>query len=163
MWAERKGTVYFLSGARSFRSTKVSHAGPYGIIAVMGTLDGYLVIDLSLNLPGPLATARLAEMGPRVVKVEPPGGDPAGRFSALLYSELNDCKEVFRLNLKTEPGQSKMRNLLADADLLLTAFRPTALERLKLGWSLLNPEFPRLCHVEIIGFPGRGWSRVDMT
>ena len=69
----------------------------------MRTLDGYLVIDLSLNLPGPLATARLAEMGARVVKVEPPGGDPAERFSAPLYSELNDCKEVVRLDLKTEP------------------------------------------------------------
>ena len=126
---------------------------PCGIIAVMRTLDGYLVIGLSLNLPGPLATARLAEMGARVVKVEPPGGDPAQRFSARLYSGLNDCKEVVRLDLKTEPGQREMRNLLADADLLLTAFRATALERLKLGWSLLNPEFPRLCHVGIIGFP----------
>ena len=59
----------------------------------MRTLDGYLVIDLSLNLPGPLATARLAEMGARVVKVEPPGGDPAERFSVALYSELKRLQE----------------------------------------------------------------------
>ncbi len=131
----------------------------------MRALDGYLVIDLSLTLPGPLATARLAEMGARVVKVEPPGGDPAERFSASLYSELNDHKEVVRLDLKTDPGQSEMRNLLGEADLLLTAFRPEALQRLKLGWSFLNSEFPRLCHVGMIGFPGEemGRSGHDLT
>ena len=125
----------------------------------MRALDGYLVIDTSLTLPGPLATARLAEMGAHVVKVEPPGGDPAERFSASLYSELNDHKEVVRLDLKTDPGQSEMRNLLGEADLLLTAFRLEALQRLKLGWSFLNSEFPRLCHVGMIGFPGKEMAR----
>lgn len=125
----------------------------------MRTLEGFIVIDLSLNLPGPLATARLLEMGARVVKVEPPGGDPAERLSAALYLEVNDRKEVVRLDLKTDPGRSAMTNLLAEADLLLTAFRPAALQRLKLGWSFLNPKFPRLCHVGIVGFPGERMSR----
>ncbi len=125
----------------------------------MRALDGHLIIDLSLNLPGPLATARLVEMGARVVKVEPPGGDPAERFSNRLYADLNGPKKVVRLDLKTDPGRGEMKNLLAEADLLLTAFRPTALKRLHLGWSALNPEFPRLCHVGIIGFPGERMSQ----
>ncbi|PZT99619.1 MAG: hypothetical protein DI630_16375, partial [Gordonia sp. (in: high G+C Gram-positive bacteria)] len=39
-------------------------------------LHGVRVVSLAMNLPGPLATARLVRMGAAVVKVEHPSGDP---------------------------------------------------------------------------------------
>ena len=39
------------------------------------------------------------------------------------------------------------------ADLLITATRPSALDRLGLGWDDLHRKFPRLCHVAIVGYP----------
>ncbi len=42
----------------------------------MQPLDGVTVVSLAVNLPGPLATARLAQLGADVTKVEPPAGDP---------------------------------------------------------------------------------------
>ena len=131
----------------------------------MGSLDGIRVIDLSLNLPGPLATARLLAMGATVLKLEPPAGDPVQRFAAGLYAELNAGKEVVRLDLKAPEGQREFKNHLARTDLLVTAFRPVALQRLRLDWASLQENFPRLCHVGIVGFPGdrMGQSGHDLT
>ncbi|HLY84854.1 MAG TPA: CoA transferase, partial [Acidimicrobiales bacterium] len=40
-----------------------------------GPLAGYRIVDLTMNMSGPLATMVLADQGADVVKVEPPGGD----------------------------------------------------------------------------------------
>ena len=56
---------------RGWRGRPVpSRGGP-----VPGPLDGVVVVDLSRALAGPHATMVLADLGARVVKVEPPGGD----------------------------------------------------------------------------------------
>ena len=46
-----------------------------------GTLHGIRVLDLT-GEPGFLAGMLLAELGADVVKIEPPGGDPARRRAA---------------------------------------------------------------------------------
>src|SRR5256885_15272840 len=43
--------------------------------------------------------------------------------------------------------------MLAEADLLLASFRPSALQRLGLDWNGLHARHPRLCFVGIIGYP----------
>ena len=40
------------------------------------TLRGVRVVSLALNLPGPAALMRLAQMGASCTKVNPPQGDP---------------------------------------------------------------------------------------
>jgi crotonobetainyl-CoA:carnitine CoA-transferase CaiB-like acyl-CoA transferase len=57
-------------------------------------LEGIRVVTTALNLPGPLACARLHELGAAVTKVEPPGGDPFERFCPGWYRRLHRGLEV---------------------------------------------------------------------
>ncbi|PNY80526.1 CoA transferase [Deinococcus koreensis] len=116
-----------------------------------GPLQGFTVVSLALNVPGPVAAASLQGDGARVVKVEPPAGDPLSWMAPGWYAELHRGVVVHTLNLKTPAGAAELFNLLAGADLLLTSFRPSALERLGLGRAALAERYPRLCRVSIVG------------
>ena len=105
------------------------------------------VVTTAVNIPGPVAAARLSELGFVVTKVEPPAGDPLALAAPEWYRQLVDGQEVVRLDLK----EQSLDRLLAGADLLLTAQRPAALARLGLGWDELHARHPRLCHVAIVG------------
>lgn len=113
-------------------------------------LDGFRVVTLALNLPGPAACARLRDLGARVAKIEPPSGDPFEQFCPAWYKRLHEGMEVGRLDLKSETGRKAMARRLETADLLVTAQRPAALERLGLAPDALA-RFPNLCHVAITG------------
>ena len=115
-------------------------------------LQGSKIVSLALNVPGPVAAARLAKLGADVTKVEPPSGDATRAAAPALYESL--CKEqtVLRLDLKSPEGRAKLEDLLAQADLLLASFRPSALQRLGLDWESLHVSHPRLCFVGIIGY-----------
>jgi crotonobetainyl-CoA:carnitine CoA-transferase CaiB-like acyl-CoA transferase len=100
-----------------------------------------------VNLPGPLAARRLADLGAHVVKVEPPAGDPLATYAPGLYAELSAAMEIVVRDLK----QSPPTGLLADADVLITSSRPSSLARLGLDPAALAAH-PRLCHVAIVGY-----------
>lgn len=119
----------------------------------MATLDGFKVVSLAVNLPGPAAARRLLQLGARVLKVEPPAGDPMAQYRLEWYRKLNAGQEIVRLDLKSAEERERLFDELADADLLLTASRPEALIRLGLGWEELHERFPRLCMVAIVGYP----------
>lgn len=116
-------------------------------------LKGLKVINLAVNLPGPAAAQRLSRMGATVVKVEPPAGDPMERYNAQWYRDMAVGQEVVRLDLKTPQEKDELFRLLRDADLLLAATRPSAMQRLGLDFEQLRGPFPRLCMVSIIGYP----------
>jgi alpha-methylacyl-CoA racemase len=115
-------------------------------------LDGMRVVTLAVNLPGPLACARLHTLGAEVTKVEPPSGDPLAAFSAAWYREMADGQRIVSLDLKEPAARAELDRLLADTDLLVTSSRPAALERLGLGWEMLHARHPRLCHAAITGY-----------
>jgi alpha-methylacyl-CoA racemase len=117
----------------------------------LNVLAGFQVVDLSVNVPGPSASARLRDLGAGVTKVEPPGGDPLRRHSAPWYDHLSSGKTVEVLDLKSAPGRDRLDELLLSADLLLTSSRSRVLVRLGLDWPVLHGRFPRLCHVAIVG------------
>lgn len=119
----------------------------------MRPLLGMTVVNLSLNLPGPAAARRLLGLGARVIKVEPPAGDPMRLYHAGWYGELAAGQEVIVLDLKSEAGRARLDALLDQADLLITASRPAALGRLGLDWETLHGRFPRLCQVAVVGYP----------
>jgi crotonobetainyl-CoA:carnitine CoA-transferase CaiB-like acyl-CoA transferase len=127
-------------------------------------LAGFRVVNVSVNIPGPLAAARLAELGASVVKVEPPDGDPLQVASAELYARLAAGQKIVQLDLKTDADRETLDELLADADVLLTSSRPSTLARLGLG-SELASRHPRLVHVAIVGHPEPGQERAghDLT
>jgi len=72
----------------------------------MDILRGIRVVNLALNLPGPLAAHRLALMGATVVKVETPAGDPMELYSAAWYREMAAGQELVQLDMKTPGGQA---------------------------------------------------------
>jgi crotonobetainyl-CoA:carnitine CoA-transferase CaiB-like acyl-CoA transferase len=126
-------------------------------------LSGIRIVSTALNLPGPVACARLRDLGASVVKVEPPAGDPFEAFCAPWYRRLHENVEVLRIDLKSEGGREELYGRLKDADLLVTAQRASALERL--GLSSLASRFPCLCHVAITGHapPDDGIAGHDLT
>ncbi|MDD2852358.1 MAG: CoA transferase [Desulfuromonadaceae bacterium] len=119
----------------------------------MKPLGGMKVVNLALNLPGPAAAQRLSRMGAEVVKVEAPSGDPMLIYHAGWYRDMADGHTLVTLDLKTEPGRTELARLLGSADLLVSASRPAAMQRLGLDWSSLHGRFPRLCQVAIVGYP----------
>ena len=119
----------------------------------MSLLEGIKVVNLAVNLPGPAAARRFLQLGAEVTKVEPPSGDPMVTYQADWYEQLNAGQKVVKLNLKSTSDREQLDSLLLDADILITANRPAALERLGLGWEQLHEQFPKLCQVAIVGYP----------
>ena len=119
-----------------------------------GPLADVRVVLLALNLPGPVAAARLRGLGAAVVKVEPPSGDPFAALCASWYEELVRGIDVRRLDLKQPASRGALDGLLAEADLLITSFRPSSLRRLELDPESLAARHPRLGYVAIVGEAG---------
>jgi alpha-methylacyl-CoA racemase len=115
-------------------------------------LQGVKIVSLALNVPGPVAAARLAKLGAEVIKVEPPTGDATSRVAPAWYESLCLGQTVLRLDLKAPDGRAQLDELLASTDLLLASFRPSALQRLGLDWESLHARHPKLCFVGIIGY-----------
>jgi alpha-methylacyl-CoA racemase len=113
------------------------------------------VVTVALNVPGPVAAARLLGLGASVTKVEPPDGDPLSRYAPDWYEELRSGQEVLRLDLKEESARTVFDERLLKADVLLTSQRPNALARLGISTAALRDRYPRLLHVAIVGMADR--------
>src|SRR5262245_5601511 len=110
-------------------------------------LHGIRILSLALNLPGPAALMRCRRLGATCTKLEPPGGDPMGRYNPAAYAELHEGVKVLQTDLKTPEGQQLLQRELARSDVLLTSFRPSALARLGLAWKELHARHPSLSQV----------------
>jgi crotonobetainyl-CoA:carnitine CoA-transferase CaiB-like acyl-CoA transferase len=117
-------------------------------------LRGVRVVTLALNLPGPAAIMRLAQMGASCTKINPPAGDPMFNSAPEAYAMFHKGVKGKTLDLKSAAGQSAMHTLLANTDVLLTSFRPSALTKLGLSWTSLRKQYPALSLIEIVGAPG---------
>ncbi len=109
-------------------------------MAVTGPLSGILVVDLSRILAGPYCTMLMAEMGARVIKVEPPGkGDDAREYGpfrngkSTYFASVNRGKQSLALDLKDEKDRRRLfEKLLAKrADVMVENFRPGTMEKLR--------------------------------
>jgi crotonobetainyl-CoA:carnitine CoA-transferase CaiB-like acyl-CoA transferase len=118
------------------------------------TLRGVRVVSLALNLPGPAALMRLAQMGATCTKVNPPAGDPMAHYTPQGYDTLHKGVKQLSCDLKDPQGQKTLHQLLGKTDILLTSFRPSALNKLGLGWKALHKEFPQLSCISVVGAPG---------
>ncbi|MBV8066941.1 MAG: CoA transferase [Candidatus Eremiobacteraeota bacterium] len=122
------------------------------------------VVAVATNIPGPLAAEHFARTGAEVVKIEPPAGDALAAAAPEWYARISSLMRVERLDLRSSDARSRLETLLARADLLLTAMRPAALERLGLDARGCE-RFPMLCHVAISGDEGElsGRAGHDLT
>ena len=110
----------------------------------MGPLSDVTVVDFTRQLPGPFASRELLRLGARVVKVEPPEGDPMPEG---WYRALNDGKEIVVWDARAEPPPGALK----DADVVLEGFRPGVWERLGID----VPVTTVLCSITGFGSSGR--------
>ncbi len=89
-------------------------------------LTGILVIDLARQLPGAFASRELARLGARVVRVEPPGGDPMRVAAPAWDRALRVGKESVVCDPRADPTFARM--LCSSADVVLEGFRPGVLD-----------------------------------
>ncbi len=122
-------------------------------------LAGVRVVAAVVNVPGPVAAARLRALGASVVKVEPPEGDALAAAAPTWYGSLTAGCEVRRLDLREGSDRTAFDSLLAEAELLLTSYRPSALARLGLDGEAVRARFPDLAHVAIVGYSEPGGDR----
>jgi crotonobetainyl-CoA:carnitine CoA-transferase CaiB-like acyl-CoA transferase len=126
-------------------------------------LAGTRVLDLSQYIPGPYAGLMLADLGAEVIKVEPPGGDPArtlgprdGDGISPFWKLMNGGKTIVELDLKSGAGAAAFAELLRAADVLLESYRPGVLDRLGFTRARLIELNPRLVHAALSGYGQTG-------
>jgi len=133
-----------------------------------GPFSDILVVDCTRVLAGPYCALLMAELGARVIKVEPPGtGDDSRSIGPFIKSEsgktksgyflsINRGKESIALDLKAEEDRKIFEALLGRADVLIENYRGGTMEKLGYGWETLRPRYPRLVYAGISGFGHTG-------
>ena len=125
-------------------------------------LKDLTVIECATFVTGPYATALLADLGARVIKIEsPPGGDPYRYFApdpvfSFNFAHLNRNKESLVLDLKAPQGKEICLELLKNADVFVENFRPGAADRLGIGYKTLYGVNPGLIYCSISAFGQSG-------
>ena len=130
----------------------------------MGPLQGIKVIELAQIMAGPTCGMLLADMGADVIKVEKlPGGDDTRSYSqpningeSAAFMILNRNKRGIAVNLKKPGGLEVVKRLLADADVVTENYRKGTLERLGLGYEVLEKLNPRLIYCAVSGYGRTG-------
>lgn len=130
-------------------------------------LSGVKILDLTRYLSGPYCTTILADLGATVIKVEPPGGDPArvfrprmdgedGTIRSGYFASVNRGKRSIVLDLKTPEDRTVLEALITGADVLIDNFRPGVLDKLGFDAAALTRMNASLVHASISGFGADG-------
>ena len=126
-------------------------------------LEGVRVVDLSLFLPGPLATQFMADHGAEVIKVESlAGGEPNREIgpkrdrTSVYFANTHRGKQSLALNLKDPEGVEILMRLAEKCDVLIEAFRPGVAERLGIGYAQVSRRAPQIVYASIAAFGQSG-------
>ncbi|SDI33635.1 CaiB/BaiF CoA transferase family protein [Aliiruegeria lutimaris] len=133
----------------------------------MTPLAGLKVVELARILAGPWIGQALADLGAEVIKVEAPEGDDTRRWgppfierdgdvSAAYFYAANRGKHSVVADFRTEEGQARVRELVADADILVENFKLGGLKKYGLDYDSLKVLNPRLIYCSITGFGQSG-------
>jgi crotonobetainyl-CoA:carnitine CoA-transferase CaiB-like acyl-CoA transferase len=135
--------------------------------AMAGAFEGIRVVELAQWVFVPVAGALLADWGAEVIRIDRPEGDPyrslvsqgigaGGGGVNLSVALANRGKRSMAVDLRTEQGKEVLHKLLERADVLLTSFRPDALDRLGLDVDTIRARYPRLVFARGHGYGVRG-------
>lgn len=134
---------------------------------MVAPLAGLRVIELARILAGPWAGQTLADLGADVIKVEAPEGDDTRRWgppfieregdrSAAYFHATNRGKRSITVDFRTPEGQQIVRDLIADADIVIENFKVGGLAKYGLDFASLAAVNPRLIYCSITGFGQTG-------
>ena len=120
-------------------------------------LAGVTVVEAAAIIASPFGASMLADLGARVIKIEPIDGDP---FRVMAFglgaARCNTDKESIALNLKSAEGQKIAQSLVAKADLFIHNYRPGVPERLGLDYLSLSALNPKLVYMSVNGYGPNG-------
>jgi crotonobetainyl-CoA:carnitine CoA-transferase CaiB-like acyl-CoA transferase len=125
-------------------------------------LQDLTVVECSTFVTGPYATALLADLGARVIKIEsPPHGDPYRYFApdpvySFNFAHLNRNKESLVLDVKAAKGKEICLDLLKRADVFVENFRPGTAERLGVDYNTVRASNAKLVYCSISAFGQSG-------
>lgn len=122
-------------------------------------LEGITVLDLSRQLPGPVATQILADFGADVIKVEDTGrGDdfrhvpPLKNGVSTRHMMINRNKRGLAIDLKAKEGRALFLQLAAKADVVFEQFRPGVVKRLGIDYDAVRAVNPKIVYLSLSGF-----------
>ncbi len=121
-------------------------------------LEGVRVIDLSMYLPGPHLTLMMADHGADVLRVEPPGGEPARKYGpfqdgqSVWFRNTHRGKTCMELNLKDDSDREKLLELCESADVFVEAFRPGVVKRLGVDYEAVRSRNPKIVYCSLSAY-----------
>ena len=131
----------------------------------MSALEGVRVLDLTHAHAGPICTMFLGAMGAEVIKIEPTWGEMTRMFPPLVkgvspyFMFVDRCKKGVTLNLKDPRGREMFMEMVKKADVVVENFSAGTMDRLDLGWKVLQGLNPGIIFASISGFGQYGpWS-----
>jgi crotonobetainyl-CoA:carnitine CoA-transferase CaiB-like acyl-CoA transferase len=119
-------------------------------------LKGIQVVDFSMFVPGPFASAMLADLGAEVTKVEMPGGDPGRGYVPVQFDTENRNKRSLALELKNPAAREIVHRLVRKADIVVEGFRPGVAKRLGIDHETLKRSKGNLVYCSISGYGQSG-------
>ena len=119
-------------------------------------LTGVRVVDFSMFVPGPFASAIFADLGAEVIKVEAPRGDPGRGYVPVQFRMENRNKRSLALDLKHRGSAQVVEKLAAHADVAIEGFRPGVAQRLGIDFATLSVFNPELIYCSISGYGQTG-------
>ena len=129
-------------------------------------LDGIVVLDFSRVLAGPHCGRALADLGARVIKIEPPAGDltrfcyPRRNSISSYFAQQNTGKDNISLDLTKPEATDIILGLVEHADVVVENFRPGVMKRLGLDYERLSAIRPELVYASSNGYgTGTSWEK----
>lgn len=116
--------------------------------------EGFTVVEFGCFYAMPYATAMLAALGARVIKIEDGGGDPhRNSFGPEVASTKTTAgKESLSVDLRTPEGRAVAQQVVAKADAFVNGYRTGVADKLGLGYQELSELNPRLLYVHAAGY-----------
>ncbi|KAI9003318.1 putative hydroxyproline dehydratase [Hyaloraphidium curvatum] len=125
-----------------------------------------IVVDCASFIAGPSAATFFADLGARVVKIEPLGGDPYRRLTSWGdswgYKLDNRTKESLALDLATPEGRDALHRLVRAADVFVCNMLPGVRDKLGISFETLSRINPRLVYGSVSGY-GESGPEADRT
>jgi crotonobetainyl-CoA:carnitine CoA-transferase CaiB-like acyl-CoA transferase len=127
-----------------------------------GALDGLLVVSVEQAVAAPYCSARLADAGARVIKIERPEGDFARGYDSYVHGLssyfvwLNRGKQSVVLDFKKPEDSALLHRLIGKADVLIQNLAPGAAERAGFGSAAMRAEHKKLITVDVSGYGDHG-------